>query len=95
MPPSVRIVARGGAYGFGGGCPGSATPARLQVPWRVPLHFAGDSASDEAAQGYDLLVMGTHGRVGISRAFLGSVTERVLRLFSGLLAWHRSSGGSA
>jgi nucleotide-binding universal stress UspA family protein len=29
--------------------------------------------------GIDLIVMGTHGRSGIERLFLGSVTERVLR----------------
>ena len=31
------------------------------------------------ANGVDLIVMSTHGRSGISRAMLGSVTERVLR----------------
>jgi nucleotide-binding universal stress UspA family protein len=30
--------------------------------------------------GYDLIVIGTHGRSGISRALLGSVAERVVRL---------------
>jgi nucleotide-binding universal stress UspA family protein len=29
--------------------------------------------------GHDLLVMGTHGRTGLKRALLGSVTERVVR----------------
>jgi nucleotide-binding universal stress UspA family protein len=29
--------------------------------------------------GHDLVVMGTHGRTGIRRALLGSVTERVVR----------------
>lgn len=40
---------------------------------------ASDEVLAEAAKGYDLMVMGTHGRGGLSRAFLGSVTERVLR----------------
>lgn len=31
-------------------------------------------------QGVDLIVMGTHGRRGVSRALLGSQTERVVRL---------------
>jgi nucleotide-binding universal stress UspA family protein len=31
------------------------------------------------AGGFDLIVMGTHGRTGISHALLGSVAERVLR----------------
>jgi nucleotide-binding universal stress UspA family protein len=30
----------------------------------------------------DLIVMGTHGRTGLSRLFLGSVAERVVRLAS-------------
>ncbi len=29
--------------------------------------------------GYDLLVIGTHGRTGVSRALLGSTAERVVR----------------
>jgi len=32
-----------------------------------------------ASGGYDLLVMGTHGRTGLSHALLGSVTEKVVR----------------
>lgn len=31
-------------------------------------------------RGVDLIVIGTHGRKGIARAFLGSVAERVVRL---------------
>jgi nucleotide-binding universal stress UspA family protein len=30
-------------------------------------------------EGVDLIVMGTHGRAGLARAFIGSVTEAVLR----------------
>lgn len=33
----------------------------------------------KAVQGADLLVMGTHGRTGIARFMLGSVTEKVVR----------------
>jgi nucleotide-binding universal stress UspA family protein len=32
------------------------------------------------ADGVDLIVMGTHGRRGLSRLFLGSVAEKVVRL---------------
>ena len=32
------------------------------------------------ANGVDLIVMGTHGRTGLPRLFLGSTTERVVRL---------------
>lgn len=42
-------------------------------PWKMIV--------DEVASnpGYDLLVMGTHGRTGIVRVLLGSVAERVAR----------------
>src|SRR5215813_13530327 len=33
----------------------------------------------KAAEGYDLIVMGTHGRKGIRHALLGSVAEKVVR----------------
>ena len=33
----------------------------------------------EAAKGRDLIVMGTHGRTGLSHLLLGSVAERVVR----------------
>uniref|UniRef100_A0A7C2GF37 Universal stress protein n=1 Tax=Thermus islandicus TaxID=540988 RepID=A0A7C2GF37_9DEIN len=36
----------------------------------------------EAAKGFDLLVMGTHGRTGLDRLLLGSVTEGVLHRVS-------------
>lgn len=33
----------------------------------------------EAAKGYDMIVMGTHGRAGLSHLIIGSVTEKVIR----------------
>ncbi len=33
-----------------------------------------------AAQGIDLIVMGTHGRTGVAHLLLGSVAERVVRM---------------
>ncbi|HVO30424.1 MAG TPA: universal stress protein, partial [bacterium] len=42
----------------------------------------GDPSSailEQAAKGYDLIVIGTHGRRGIQRLLLGSVAERVVR----------------
>jgi nucleotide-binding universal stress UspA family protein len=35
--------------------------------------------SQAAKGGFDLLVMGTHGRTGVRRLLLGSIAERVLR----------------
>ena len=32
-----------------------------------------------ASEGYDLVVMGTHGRTGLPPLLLGSVTEKVVR----------------
>ncbi|PSP86331.1 universal stress protein [Halobacteriales archaeon QS_1_68_17] len=46
---------------------------RLGKPAEEILEYA-----DEA--GVDLIVMGTHGRGGLGRRLLGSVTERVVRL---------------
>lgn len=42
--------------------------------------FAPEEINAQVADGgHDLVVMGTHGRTGIQRALLGSVTERVVR----------------
>lgn len=52
----------------------------------VPVVIAstpGDPAEEivryAAGHGIDLIVLGTHGRTGLSRALLGSVAERVIR----------------
>lgn len=42
------------------------------TPHRAILEYADD-------EGVDLIVMGTHGRSGLDRYLLGSVTERVVR----------------
>ncbi|MBI1847845.1 MAG: universal stress protein [Candidatus Rokubacteria bacterium] len=53
---------------------------------RIPVTIAstlGDAADEivryARARGIDLIVLGTHGRTGLSRAILGSVAERVIR----------------
>ncbi|EJN57964.1 universal stress protein [Halogranum rubrum] len=45
---------------------------RVGAPHRVIADYADD-------EDIDLVVMGSHGRSGVERALLGSVTERVLR----------------
>ncbi|MDP2311648.1 MAG: universal stress protein [Pseudomonadota bacterium] len=52
------------------------------VEWRAVARdgYAADEILAEVGTGaYDLLVMGTHGRRGLTRAVLGSVTEHVIR----------------
>jgi hypothetical protein len=49
-------------------------------PWEEVIALAVDMRAD-------LVVLGTHGRRGLPRAILGSVAERVVRLWThGLLA---------
>lgn len=51
--------------------------ATAELKEGVPIPTIG-----EAAQGFDLLVMGTHGRKGLDKLLLGSVTEGVLHRVS-------------
>jgi len=48
---------------------------------RRRLVRGGEAAAEvaQAAAGYDMLVVGTHGRQGVSRLFLGSVAEQIVR----------------
>lgn len=46
--------------------------------WLV-MGDAAEAILDRAAAGYDLIVMGTHGRTGVSRFLMGSVAEHVVR----------------
>lgn len=39
-----------------------------------------ETICEEAGNGYDLVVISTHGRTGLSQFFIGSVAERVVRL---------------
>jgi nucleotide-binding universal stress UspA family protein len=49
----------------------NATPLLLEgLPWQRIA---------EASEGCDLVVMGTHGRTGLSRVLIGSVAEKVVR----------------
>lgn len=50
----------------------AVTEVRKGAPHEEILTYADEN-------GIDMLVMGTHGRTGVERALLGSVTERVVR----------------
>lgn len=53
----------------------------LQVETQLLHGFAASEICYLAEQaGFDLIVMGTHGRRGLSHALLGSVAERVVRM---------------
>ena len=51
----------------------SVTATRTGTAHREIIEYA-------EAEGVDVIVMGTHGRTGLQRLVLGSVTERVVRL---------------
>jgi nucleotide-binding universal stress UspA family protein len=55
---------------------GEAGEAETMVAESLPVPAIVNAAQEQNA---DLIVMGTHGRSGVSRVMLGSVTERVLR----------------
>lgn len=57
-------------------------PARNDVPvehWLMDGDPAGEIVCHAEATECDLIVMGTHGRTGLGRMFLGSVAEQVMR----------------
>jgi nucleotide-binding universal stress UspA family protein len=59
-----------------GALAGQGVNARCVVKVGVPWEEIVGVAADEHA---DMIVMGTHGRTGLDRLLLGSVTERVVR----------------
>ena len=54
------------------GAPGVETVVRQGVPFSDIVAFARDG-------GFDLIVMGTHGRTGLKHLLIGSVAEKVVR----------------
>jgi nucleotide-binding universal stress UspA family protein len=56
--------------------PGATIPVLVRAPAGDPAHEIARYAREH---GVDLIVIGTHGRTGVSRALLGSVAERVIR----------------
>ncbi|HSB19224.1 MAG TPA: universal stress protein [Anaeromyxobacteraceae bacterium] len=76
LEPVVEVARRKLAdvvAGVHGRCPGAHAVLKVGVPWEQIL-----AAAREA--GADLLVVGTHGRHGVTHALLGSVAEKVVRL---------------
>ena len=56
-------------------------PEHAEVHFEVRIGDPGQVTVDRAEElGAELIVIGSHGRTGISRLFLGSVAERVVRL---------------
>ncbi|MFD1633895.1 universal stress protein [Haloplanus ruber] len=74
---------------------GTAADAGVEVDTAVVEGAVHRSILDHADEvGADLIVMGTHGRQGIDRYLLGSVTERIVRSSSVPVLTVRSSDDS-
>jgi nucleotide-binding universal stress UspA family protein len=71
---------------------GQKTRAESRLVESLPVPAILDTAEQEKA---DLIVMGTHGRSGLSRLMLGSVAERVLRETHVPVLTVRQSDGSS
>ncbi len=74
-----------------GSVAGSGLKIRLRLEHGRPAHRILEVASQEAP---DLLVVGTHGRVGIERLVLGSVADRMVRQATCPVLTVRSTPGS-
>jgi nucleotide-binding universal stress UspA family protein len=61
----------------------AATARGLDARWELKTGVAPESIVETAGEARaDLIVIGTHGRTGLSRFVIGSVAERVVRLAS-------------
>ena len=59
----------------------AATSSGLTARWVLKTGVAPEAIVEAATEtGADLIVIGTHGRTGLSRLVIGSVAERVVRL---------------
>jgi len=59
----------------------AVTAAGVNARWVLKTGVAPESIVEAATEAYaDLIVIGTHGRTGLSRLVIGSVAERVVRL---------------
>jgi nucleotide-binding universal stress UspA family protein len=68
---ATRARLEGVAAEMSGVVPAPEVLVRHGKPW--------SAISDEAKKGYDLVVLGTHGRSAVPRWLIGSVAERVVR----------------
>ena len=55
-------------------------PGRVESHVIEGINIAASIAESATDLGADLIVMGTHGRTGLRHTFMGSVTERTLRI---------------
>lgn len=69
---------------------GDSVPSRTLVTLGDPVTEITERAREE---GYDLLLVATHGYSGIKRAFLGSVAERIVRTAACPVLVVRGTGG--
>jgi nucleotide-binding universal stress UspA family protein len=59
----------------------AATGRGVRARWLLETGVPAEAIADTAARiGADLIVIGTHGRTGMTRLVVGSVAERVVRL---------------
>jgi nucleotide-binding universal stress UspA family protein len=67
----------------------------VRMDCRVAKGVAAEAIVDAAQDTpCDLIVMGTHGRTGLGRAFMGSVAEQVLRTASCPVITVRATAGA-
>ena len=55
----------------------AGVPGETMIVHGVPFQTIIDTAKE---QGVDLIIMGTHGRTGLTHVLMGSVAENVVRL---------------
>ena len=67
------VAWQGHATGPGAGAGSRGAIVRGGVPWHEIV------SEVERGDGFDLVVMGTHGRTGLTHVLMGSVAERVVR----------------
>ena len=80
VPQLMRREAKDDLSEFLRGAVGPDTPAEVEVRGHTKCGEAADEILRRATMGrYGLIVMGTRGRSGLSRVFMGSVAEAVLR----------------